>query len=133
MRKIISLCLICSIMLFTSACSITYKHPETGIWYCDELKMSIDFTLYTSSDHMCVKVYNDDGTYEVMECSIDYGNGIWIDRVIGKEIVDGMPVNIPEQYFGGNFKWYQTKGELKVKSNVDGKIYTFIEVDWLTA
>ena len=111
-RVICTILLSCMLLLLMNACSIPYKHPEEGVWYCEELKMSIDFAMYNSSDYMCVKVYNDD-TYEVMECSIDYGNGISIDRVLGVEFVDGMPVNIPEQYFGGNFKWYQQKVSLR--------------------
>ena len=67
------------IVLFLSSCSVSFSHPKPteGIWYCEELKMSIDFSKARETD-LCAKLYKDNGSVETMHCCFDYGRGIYI-------------------------------------------------------
>lgn len=64
-------------LVFLCSCRIQAAHPERGVWYCEELKMSINFSLFGKTSEM-VRIYNDDGTFETFLCHIDFGNGIYI-------------------------------------------------------
>lgn len=106
---------ICLILLFTS-CSIPAKRPESGIWYCEELRMSIDFSECNNYNPDCVKYYNEDGSCEVRRCLIDYGSGIGI-----------CSTDEEEWYLNGKFKY--RNDELKVTLHYEDKTYIFVEID----
>ena len=71
MKKICSILLLCLIAVSIASCSRLEKIPEEGIWYCDELKISIDFSKIDRPTE-CAKLYNEDGTYQMLECKIDF-------------------------------------------------------------
>jgi hypothetical protein len=71
------LLLIVFAVLGMSACSVRPAIPQDGVFYCNELGISIDFSIM-KSDPKCGKVYAPDGTYTTCRCMIDYGSGIWI-------------------------------------------------------
>lgn len=71
MKKIYSILLICFIAVLIVSCTKLEKIPEDGIWYCNELKISIDFSKIDKPTE-CAKLYNDDGTYQILDCYIDF-------------------------------------------------------------
>ena len=84
------LLLIVSILLGSSSCSIPEKIPQGGVFYCDEMGISIDFSII-DTDPECGKLYAADGSYTTCRCMTDYGIGIVvmstdqeIDYLIGK-------------------------------------------------
>lgn len=118
MRKIGCLFLLCAIIiLLANSCSIPAKKPEQGIWYCEELKISIDFSL-ANTNNICAKLYNDDGTYDTMGCHFDYGRGIYFFQML-----DGNEVD----YLNGSFKWKEREEKFIVTSNSDDCIYIFVK------
>ncbi len=72
--------IVCVLFMSLVSCSIPAKKPEEGVWYCDELGLSIDFNVYMDAPNECVKLYNDEGSYETLGCHFDYGAGIGIYR-----------------------------------------------------
>ena len=85
------------------------NYPEEGVWYCEELYMTIDFS---SDNDKSVRIYHEDGTYTVYRCNIDFGRGIHI-RTIEKE-----------RYMNGQF-WLVGNTFIV---NFDGKICFFREL-----
>lgn len=71
MKRIYSIVLICVVAVLIVSCSRLEKIPEEGIWYCDELKISIDFSKIDKPTE-CAKLYNEDGTHQMLECKIDF-------------------------------------------------------------
>ena len=68
MKKIaVFLILMCVIL---SGCSIQREHPESGIWLCEELGLSVDFGTFTG------KWYIYDG--ECIDLKMNIGNGAHI-------------------------------------------------------
>ncbi len=67
-------------MFFFCSVSIPGKRPSEGVWYCDELHLSIDFT-QMETDSKCVKLYNADETFIELICNTDFGNGIYIEYI----------------------------------------------------
>ena len=99
-------------LVFLCSCRVQAAHPEQGVWYCEELKMSINFSLFGKTSEM-VRIYSDDGTFNTFLCHIDFGNGIYIDTLDGSETI-----------YRGNFK---LRGEdFNVK--IDDTTYIFNEI-----
>ena len=117
MKKVICLALILIMSLSFASCSIPAKKPESGVWYCRELKTSIDFSLCQTTEY-CAKLHNDDGTFEERGCYFDHSNGI-----ILFEETDGET----NEYLHGDFKYKEKEGQFVVTSYSDGKEYVFIE------
>ena len=84
-------------------------YPTEGVWYCDKLNMTIDFS---HENGELVKVYDEDGTYNEYKCFIDFGRGLFIYT---KE---------NEMYLRGQF-WLVGNTFIV---NFDGKIYFFHEL-----
>lgn len=104
--------LLISIALLLSACSISNRLPDSGVWYCESLNMTIDFSQDTQDDKN-VKVYGEDGTYTVYRCNIDYGRGIFIQSLDN------------DMYLRGKFKY--TGSTFIITSTLDNKTYYFYE------
>lgn len=68
-------------LVFLCACNPTVytAPPKSGIWYCEELKISIDFSLYGNTNNMA-KLYSDDGTFENYICEFDHYSNIYISQ-----------------------------------------------------
>lgn len=102
-----------------SACSVSFtsKSPSDGIFYCNELKMAIDFSLMKKTNEN-TRRYSNDGSYILCSTLRDYGSGIWI-----------CSLDQETWYFGGNFKYendifYVTERETGIE-------YAFVRVpEW---
>ena len=92
------------------------KKPTDGVYYCEELKIEIDFSLHETSTK-CAKLYCENNTYIILSCHFDYGNGIFL-------IDDSNQENI--YYLSGSFVWKEDK--IIVKSNIDNCSYVFSKV-----
>lgn len=112
MKRFIAILLLIP-LVFLCSCRIQAKHPEHGVWYCEELKMSINFSLFGKTSEM-VRIYNDDGTSETFLCHIDFGRGIFIETLDESETL-----------YAGEFSYY--KDEFKV--DVDDTTYIFTEIN----
>lgn len=78
MKKVISFVSVCLVFLFLlSSCSIPRKRPESGIYWCEELKILINFSeLGGEKGTLAGKLYHDDGSYSNLHCFFDYGSGV---------------------------------------------------------
>lgn len=115
--KIMPLILVVVVVLELSACSIPQPKPKAGIWYCEELKIKIDFGyMEANSAANCAQIYNSDGTWQNVLCYIDYGSGIWICSEDGTE-----------DYLLGEFKY--RRGIFTVTTREDKKTYVFERID----
>lgn len=112
--RVILLPLIVCLPLGLFACGMPGNIPENGIFFCEDLNISIDFSIIDANPE-CGKVYAADGSYTTCRCMIDYGFGISIcssdqniDYLIGK---------------------YQYKDDLfYVTAYDDGTVYVFERV-----
>lgn len=70
---------VCILLGCLSACTNPFLQelPTDGVWYCEELKFSIDFALYQTVGSHCAKLYDESGGYEEILCYVDYGTGIF--------------------------------------------------------
>lgn len=115
MKKIVSFIILCAVVFSCAACNMYAKKPSSGIWYCDKLKMSINFDIYPENTD-CVKLYSEEGTFQTYGCHFDYGNGI----VIFQE-TDGEE----EDYLIGHFKYHEKKGQFIIITHPDSEEYIF--------
>ena len=83
--RLATLSLLVGLCLALCACSIPQPKPKEGIWYCDELKLEINFSLYSERSQYFVKRYHSDGTYEDVESFFDFGNRITIGTAYDPE------------------------------------------------
>ena len=95
MFVIVLILLFLSTTLAMSACSVSFpvKSPNDGIFYCEELKIGIDFSLLQVTIEN-TRLYFNDGSYMLCRTMRDYGNGIGI-----------YSLDQHTEYFGGNFKY----------------------------
>lgn len=114
-RKFIVFVLLIPISVGLCACSFIQPKPEEGIWYCDELMIEIDFSVYDENEGVnppyFAKKYSADGTYQNVECLFDYGDNIEI-----------RSLDYSERYLLGEFVYRQ---DTFVVTTMDGK-YTYI-------
>lgn len=101
-----------SVIGLLCACSIQSDIPTGGEYYCEELRISIDFSAIRSTPE-CGKVYQENGEYDVCRCMLDYGSGIWICS-LDQEIT----------YLIGSYSF--EKNTFKISTS-DGKVYTFMK------
>lgn len=73
MKKI--LCMICLLMIVLFVgCSIQSDYPQEGVWYCEDLQMTLNM-------EQNIATYLDDaGAYEEAEIFVDFSNNIYIQR-----------------------------------------------------
>ena len=110
-----SLAFLLVIMLCFSGCS-SYKAPKEGVWYCDALRISIDFAyIYENHAADAAKLYAEDGSYTDILCYIDYGRGIFLTSQ-DEEI----------EYLTGEFQWQDNT--LTITSSENGSVYTFEKI-----
>ena len=72
-RKCLILCIL-FVLTLLAGCSIPSRHPESGLWYCEELDMTLDMENLTAQ--YTVK----EGVVQHAEIHIDYGNGIFVEQ-----------------------------------------------------
>lgn len=77
MLLIISLMFVITML---SACSLPFSKPNEGIWYCEELRLEIDFN-QVSGDGYPTKKYNPDGSYINAVCLIAYGDWLVVETL----------------------------------------------------
>lgn len=104
-----------TVIFCLSGCS-SWKAPKEGQWYCEELKIAIDFSyIYENRTPNAAKLYAEDGSYIDILCYIDYGTGLFLTSQDGE-------IN----YLAGEFSWKNDK--LTVTSYDDDSVYTFIKM-----
>ena len=120
---VIVMLLLQSIGLF--ACSFPQPKPQSGVWYCEELMIEIDFSVLNENEGVnppyYAKKYNADGTYQEVACFFDYGSNIWLASVVESE------TDIPETYLNGVFKY---RNGVFLVTTIDNKhTYVFERLD----
>ena len=117
-RTLCFVTLIC-LLLVLCACNQRSTLPDEGVFYCQELKMSIDFSLL-NVDPECVKIYGDNGDHTVGRCMIDYGTGVTI-----------CSADQETDYICG--EWSYEDGTFKITAYENGQTYLFERKDQLHA
>ena len=124
MKTIKSFIIVVLISVLITSCSIPAKTPETGIYHCDELNISIDFSKDDAFD--MAKFHYDNGETLDLVCYLDYGDGIEIFEAEFTDENSKQDYTRVKDYILGSFKW---KGnEIIVKDHETKKKYIFIEV-----
>ena len=138
MRKIFSF-LILIVLTFTCAsCSITYKKPMSGIWYCEKINISIEFytdPLYSTeiSRVKSVRMYDDDRGYCELKSDWSYGRDVFLYYVdsddIRVDIYSGL-----YKYRDNKFIIYlESKGDpqdnYKTQIELNGEECVFVEIE----
>lgn len=122
-RKFIVFVLLISVTVGLCACSITSPKPEEGIWYCEELRLEIDFSAYNQLNTAeCGKIRNPDGTTQNVSCHFDYGCGITVSYRKNSLAPE-------DSYFIGKFQykkatWFREES-FTVTANDDNRTYVF--------
>lgn len=116
-RNILTVLLVAVFCL--SGCS-SWQAPKEGTWYCEELRISIDFSyIYENRTPNGAKLYAEDGSYTDIWCHLDYGRGIFL-----------MSQDQQVYYLSGEFRW--RNNTLTVTAYDDGTVYTFVRIDPLS-
>ena len=103
-------------LLCLCVCSVPAEKPTDGIWYCEELKISIDFGVYQSQKtQQCAELHNDDGSTTGILCRSDYGNGISI-----------VSVDQKTSYLTGKFSY--RNDAFTITENSSKKEYVFVKI-----
>lgn len=72
MKKIFKYLLILIVPCLLSSCSIVKPYPQTGLWYCEDLGLIIDFDNYSG------RLYIKNNEFVTIKSSIGYGGEILI-------------------------------------------------------
>lgn len=104
-------CLIIVFMLGCCSCTVPRDYPTEGIWYCEDLKMEIDFSC--EGDKAGVKVYSGE-EYSLFEFWT-LGASIWI-----------RPAGNVKVYLSGTFRY---KGNVFEITTTEGVKYSFLRMD----
>ena len=128
MRKIVCVLVFLSLMLSCVSCSIPGKKPESGFWYCEELRIGIDFTLLNAYIHPSGKYYHEDGTVQDIVVLIDYGMGITFASTPDREDRE-QGFYYGDEFFHGEFKYDKRNNQFRVTSRPDNTVYIFKEQD----
>lgn len=121
MRKFNLTCILLLIMIFALSCSISAERPDDGIWYCEELAISIDFSLVQDDPYHCAALHNQDGTSLTLACLFDYGNGITVFKEAENEGEKSTNLLI------GAFEW--DGDEFRVTTHDGDVTYIFIKTE----
>lgn len=117
--KIINLFLVILLLVMCiTACYIPVPQPDDGVWYCEDLRISIDFSL-SSEATLISRMYNLDGTSKPIVCHFGYDNSLIF--LVNEEDTAGSP------YFSGTFVYEDN--EFRVTDRSDGKVYIFNRID----
>lgn len=115
-RTIVVCCIAIIAVLCLCACSVPAEKPTAGIWYCEELKISIDFGVYQSQNtRQCAELHYDDGSISGILCRFDYGNGI-----------DLVSVDQKTSYLIGKFSY--RNDTFTITENSSKKEYVFVKI-----
>jgi len=123
MRKKVFIVILFCLVVSMAVCMITFSartsKPKQGVFYCEELRISIDFTALSLSEarnditNKIGKRYNEDGTYEICRCLFTYGTGVGI-----------VSLDQKTTYLKGDFAyWFNI---CTITSYEDGTVYTFV-------
>ena len=126
-RKFIVFILLISICVGLCACSFPQPKPKDGIWYCEELRLEIDFFVYNQQQTAdCAKLHNPDGTTRNMGCHFLYGGGVNIGYRVGSLDPDYT-------YLAGDYRykketWFREES-FTITAYEDGRTYIFERID----
>ena len=85
-RKFVVFILLIAISVSLCSCSIPQPKPKDGIWYCEELRLEIDFFVFNQQHTAyCAKMRNPDGTTQDVLCLFDFGSLILISSLDHRE------------------------------------------------
>ena len=126
-RKVIVFVLLIAISASLCSCSIPQPKPEEGIWYCEELRLEIDFFVYNQQQTAdCAKLHNPDGTTRNMGCHFLYGGGVNIGYRVGSLDPDYT-------YLAGDYRykketWFREES-FTITTYKDDHTYVFERID----
>ena len=112
MKKAICLFVVVLLLMACASCTIPADFPKEGIYYCKELKVSIDFSI---EDTRCAKLYFDDGTYEDIDCGM-LGAGCYISRHSGDD---------EQIILNGDGKWKKKENVFTITAHNDRTVFVF--------
>lgn len=99
-----------------AGCGKQEPYPDTGIYYCDRLKLEIDFDKnQRGSGTECVKQYNNDGSYDTLGLFIAMnGNSLTIEHY--------PPIEGEWRILNGIYKW---SDDIFTVTDRYDRVYTF--------
>ena len=111
MKKRCVVLLIAILFVFCS-CSLPVSSPEDGLWYCEELKMTMDFS--APSNEPAVEVVKEDGGIEYFHMGVGQDRRL---RLFYYDEDDGFHIHLIGKFKhrGNTFYW-----------TIDDKTYTFV-------
>ena len=106
------------VVILLSACYFPIRRevPTEGEYYCDELKISIDFSIFKGGDPHCTKIYSSDGEYTIGRCMRDYGIGMTLCSADQQTV-----------YVIGEYSY--TNGLFTITAYDDDMVYTFERIN----
>jgi len=126
MRKFLKAAIILSVIFVLGALFYHFTRPKEppsdGVWYCEELNMSIDFGLLRD-DYYCVKEYHEDGSYSKYAFWYDEGAAMGFSYV--ETLPNGMMVNTNYRDLSGVFRWKEGEDEFVFTNGLDEFWYVF--------
>ena len=111
MKKRCVVLLIAILFVFCS-CSLPVSSPEDGLWYCDELKMTIDFSY--DRGEKCVQVVQEDGSVVYFDMGVDFSGRLEV-FYYDEEYNPHIYLIGKIKHRGNTFYW-----------TIDEKTYTFV-------
>lgn len=101
-KRTVILGIAAALLLISVGCSIQYKYPSEGIWYCEDLEM------YLNMDSWTGKYKDSNGEWAPLFILIDHGSGIFIhycESVESEEYLDDCEMLCAQfLYYNGVFR-----------------------------
>ena len=104
-----------TLLTFLPSCSIPRDYPKEGIWYCEAIRTSIDFSLLLTEEPVA-RFYDYSGSYVLGDIDLGYGGEIYFYNF-------SFSKTIP--FFCGKFKF--SDNEFTV-TTTDGTECVFYEI-----
>lgn len=117
MKKWMNIILLVCVGIISSSCSMTAKTPTNGLWYCEELNMEIDFFLYTNENYHCVKIYDENGSYDILRGITDHG---------GDFVIHSLEQYEYENLIDGRTKYHNNEFQIITSENGKREKYSFV-------
>lgn len=139
MKKILAFSLLAVTVFLCVGCTFTPKTPTHGIWYCEELGISIEFyidPLYSSEfPRISARLSDNEGGYQKLE---SHWQGNWMEFYIRD--VDGEVHSIYSGYYKYKNEQFTmdtiSRGDpadnYKTQIKPDGETYTFVRLECYT-
>ena len=81
MKKLTATFTLIVVIFVCTSCSITQKKPDSGIWYCEKIGISIEFymdSLYSQDEPRVgsIRMYDEEGNYQELHARWGYDDVI---------------------------------------------------------